>query len=194
MQQHLRVPVDPLVEFHVRVSCVIKRHIVRDDKARLRAARNNQVPQVAVICLGQYPELINELPFEQRQTLTLHCPVPTDSPFSNNLPATLISWFPNNRHTRQTEREGDVPSANFGFSSSQLASRISMNHSYLAEAASGAPGSEGTYSPGIPRPPVGRTTWMSASSTALGCSVLPSPVVAAHEISGGFNNIRVQSP
>ena len=48
----------------------------------------------------------------------------------------------------------------------------------FAAAESGAPGSLGTYSPGIPSPPVGRTTRISASSTALGCSVVPSPVVA----------------
>lgn len=48
----------------------------------------------------------------------------------------------------------------------------------LAEAESGAPGSLGTYNPGIPRPPVGRTTRISPSRMTLGCSVFPSLVVA----------------
>ena len=58
------------------------------------------------------------------------------------------------------------------------AQRLYIQYTYFAAAESGAPGSLGTYNPGIPSPPVGLTTAMSASSTALGRSVFPSPVVA----------------
>ena len=49
---------------------------------------------------------------------------------------------------------------------------------HFAAAESGAPGSLGTYNPGIPSPPVGLTTAINASRTAFGFSVVPSPVVA----------------
>src|SRR5436305_14292561 len=38
---------------------------------------------------------------------------------------------------------------------------------------SGAPGSVGTYSPGIPSPPQGLVTLIRFSSTMFGCSLLP---------------------
>lgn len=56
--------------------------------------------------------------------------------------------------------------------------RHERGSAHLAEFESGAPGSLGTYKPGIPRPPVGRTTAIRASRTAFGCSVLPSEETA----------------
>jgi hypothetical protein len=86
VQQNLRVPIDPLIKLHIRVRSVIQRHIMRDDKARFCTTRDNKVPQVSIVGLTQISIKKYHIQALSARTLTLHWPVPTVSPFSNNLP------------------------------------------------------------------------------------------------------------
>jgi len=51
VQQHFGVPLDTLVELVVGLDGLVKTALVRHDKAGLRYSSNNQVAEVAVVCL-----------------------------------------------------------------------------------------------------------------------------------------------
>ena len=51
MDQHLRIPIDALIELLIRARRLIDTDLMRHHETRLRAPRNNQVAQVAVVVL-----------------------------------------------------------------------------------------------------------------------------------------------
>jgi hypothetical protein len=63
MDKHLRIPVNPLVEFLIRHLCILDRNLMANHKARLCLPRNDQIPQVPVIRL--------DIALSRRQTQTL---------------------------------------------------------------------------------------------------------------------------
>ena len=51
MNQHLRVPIDPLIKLLIRRRRIIDLDIVRYHEARLRLPSNDQVAQIAIVFL-----------------------------------------------------------------------------------------------------------------------------------------------
>lgn len=65
MNQHLGVPVDPLVELVIRHFSILDTDLVADDEAGLGLAGDDEVPQVPVVCLDI------TLPSSEFQTLSV---------------------------------------------------------------------------------------------------------------------------
>ncbi|RII15378.1 hypothetical protein CUC08_Gglean003419 [Alternaria sp. MG1] len=140
MDQHLRIPLDPLIKLLVRRRRLVDVDLVRHNETRLGLARYNHVAQIPIV------RLHIALPSTEVQSLRLLTmgiqPQDTDRhTFSNSLPNEIRIW------------------------------------PFLL-CSSGAPGSAGTYKPGIPKPPVGRVTMISWSSTMFGFSLLPDASTA----------------
>lgn len=51
MQEHLRVPLDSLVELLIRHRSVLQRQLVRHDERRLGASADDQITQIAIVSL-----------------------------------------------------------------------------------------------------------------------------------------------
>lgn len=51
MYQHLSVTLNPLVELHICIRCIIDTDLMADNERRLRNTRNDQVPQLPVVRL-----------------------------------------------------------------------------------------------------------------------------------------------
>ena len=68
MQQHLRIPLDPLIKLRIRVWRLIDPYLMAHYKTRIRPPRDDQIPQIPIILLDI------ALPRSQRQALLEQLP------------------------------------------------------------------------------------------------------------------------